>query len=601
MKLFVKLLSYLLHYKPYLFLTIISNIFLSVFTVFSIPLIIPFFQILFDQQKDKSLLSNPSGLEEYIRFYFHNMVVQHGQEKTLLVVCLMIVIVFFLKNLSRYLALFFIAPVRNGIARDIRQQLFEKYLELPISFHTDRQKGDLISRCLSDVQELEWSILNFIEVIFKAPLIMLGSVVFMIYISPQLSIFVLLLMLFTVFVIGGISRSLKKESSEVQSSLGNLSSLIEEGLSGIRILKAFNATDHQNHKFKERNNYYMNLLNRLMWRRDLSMPMSEFLGVTVVACLLYYGSFLVFQSELYPETFFAFIFAFYQVIEPSKYFSSAYYNVQKGLAAFDRINVVLSERDTINIKENAHVLDGFNNIISFENVSFKYSDAENYALQHISFQLNKSETLAIVGHSGAGKSTLIDLLLRFRDVTEGSIKIDGVDIRDCDIISLRRLFGFVSQDSILFNDSITNNILLGRNYSMEAVINAAQIANAYDFIISTQEAFDYIVGDRGVKLSGGQRQRLTIARAIIGSPAIMLMDEATSALDSESELLIQEAVKNLRKDKTFIIIAHRLSTVKNADKILVLNEGIIDGYGSHQELMKTCDIYKKMIKLQQFS
>lgn len=601
MKLFFKLLSYLLNYKSYLFLTIISNIFLSVFTVFSIPLIIPFFQILFDQQKDKSLMSSPSGLEEYIRFYFHNMVVQYGQEKTLLVVCIMIVIVFFLKNLSRYMALFFIAPVRNGIARDIRQQLFEKYLELPISFHSDRQKGDLISRCLSDVQELEWSILNFIEVIFKAPLVMFGSVVFMIYISPQLSIFVLFLVLFTVFVIGGISRSLRKDSAEVQSSLGNLSSLIEEGLSAIRILKAFNATNHQNRKFRERNNYYMNLLNRLMWRRDLSMPMSEFLGVTVVVCLLYYGSFLVFQSKLYPETFFAFIFAFYQVIEPSKYFSSAYYNIQKGLAAFDRINVVLSERDTINIKENAHVLDGFNHCISFENVSFKYGDAENYALQRISFQLNKSETLAIVGHSGAGKSTLIDLLLRFRDVTEGSIKIDGVDIRDCDIISLRRLFGFVSQDSILFNDSITNNILLGRNYSMEAVVNAAQIANAYDFIISTQEAFDYIVGDRGVKLSGGQRQRLTIARAIIGAPAIMLMDEATSALDSESELLIQEAVKNLRKDKTFIIIAHRLSTVKNADKILVLNEGIINGYGSHQELMKTCDIYKKMIKLQQFT
>ena len=600
MNLFFKLLSYIKNYKPYLFLSVASNIFLSIFTVFSIPLIIPFFQILFDRQKEKELLENPSGLEEHIRFYFHNLVVTYGQEKTLLIVCLLIVIVFFLKNLFRYLALFFIAPVRNGVVRDIRQQLFEKYMDLPIAFHNHRQKGDLISRCTSDVQELEWSVLNFVEVVFKAPLIMAGSIVFMIYISPELSLFVLLLMAFTVFVIGGVSRTLKKTSSEVQSRLGELSTFIEEGLSGVRILKAFNAAQHQKEKFGKKNTSYMNLLNKLMWRRDLSMPMSEFLGVTVVAFLLWYGSFLVFKSKLYPETFFAFIFAFYQVIEPSKYFSSAYYNIQKGLAAFERIDAVLTEDEVLTSASDAYKIDKLNSKISFDKVSFVYDDANKEALHQVSFSIGKSETLAIVGHSGAGKSTLIDLLLRFRDVTAGAICIDGVDIRDCDLKSLRSLFGFVSQDAILFNDTVSNNILLGRNLDPESVEHAAKVANAHNFIMDMPLGYDSNIGDRGVKLSGGQRQRLTIARAVAGRPEIMLMDEATSALDTESELMIQEAVQHLRRDKTFIIIAHRLSTVKDADKILVLHEGRVEGYGSHQELMNNCPEYRKMVELQQF-
>ena len=563
-------------------------------------MIAPFFDILFSQEVVALSKPEDNNLPDNLDYFFSQLVINYTPQSALLIVIAAMLVVFFLKNIFRYLALYFMAPVRNGIIYDLRKQIFEKYIDLPLSFYSTEKKGDLMNRMTSDVQEIEWSILNTIEAIFKAPLIIVGSLTFMILVSPQLTLFVLVLIGFTAFIIGGISKTLKRSSSEVQTRLGRISSILEETLGGLRIIKGFNAQKYQSEKLEKDNADYRNILTRLLWRRDLSSPLSEFLGIVVVSMLLWYGSALVFDKVLTPDLFFAFIFAFFQVIEPAKSFSSAYYNIQKGLAAVDRVDNLLNTPNPIVDPEKPLTDISFERKIKFEKVSFKYDNADTAALDQIDITINKGEVVALVGSSGAGKSTFVDLLPRFFDVSSGSIRIDGNDIRSYTLYDLRSLFGIVSQEAILFNDTIKNNILFGAEATDEQIEEAARIANVSEFVNEMPDKYQSNIGDRGMKLSGGQRQRLTIARAVLRNPPIMILDEATSALDSESELLVQDALEKLMKNRTTVVIAHRLSTIRNADKIVVLDKGRIVEMGSHEQLMTLNANYNKFVEMQTF-
>lgn len=606
MKSFWRLLQYIRNYKAHFSLAIVSNVLTALFTVISIPLLIPFLDILFDrregvQVKPEVSLFNPQSIEQYVQYYLTNLIETQGKESALIMVCLAIVSTFFLKNLFRYLSMFFMAPLRNGIVRDLRKQLFDQVLVLPLSYFSEERKGDLMSRMTSDVHEVQWSILNVLEAIFREPLIIAGALGLMIYISPSLTLFVFILIIFTGVVIGGIGKSLRKPSGEVQSRLGNLVSIIEEALGGLRIIKGFNAEGYQQEKFSHENDAYRWSLTRLLWRKDLASPLSEFLGIATVAVLLWYGSRQVFAGGLEPGTFLAFIFAFYNVIEPSKSFSKAFYNVQKGIAALNRIETVLDATNTIADREGALPLRDFSQRIEYCKVNFAYRRMEGKVLTDINLTIDKGKVVALVGASGAGKSTLVDLLPRFYDVTEGQILLDGKDIRSYQIQDLRALMGIVSQEAILFNDTIYNNIVFGlEGVTPEEVEEAARIANAHDFIINSEEGYQTNIGDRGNKLSGGQRQRLTIARAILKNPPILILDEATSALDSKSEKLVQAALVNVMKDRTSIVIAHRLSTIQHADEIIVMRDGCITERGTHAELLQRAGEYQKLVELQAF-
>lgn len=598
-----QLFQYLRPYRKYVALNIVCNILMALFMVFSIPALIPFFQILFNKQPEP--IEKPPytimHLDEIVKYEFAEMMASSTQAQALGMVCLLIVFLFFFKNLFRYLSLFFMAIVRTSIVRDVREKLFHQYLSLPFSFFGNERKGDLISRITTDIQEIENSILNVLETTFKEPIVIIGSVGFMLYISPQLTMFVFVLIIFTVFIIGGISRTLKKQSRVAQSKLGNLISIIEESLSGMRIIKGFNAEQTQLSKFKQENDGYRKLLNRIIWRRDLSSPLSEFLGIAIVVLLLWYGGRLVFQGQIESEIFLVFLFAFYNVISPAKSFSSAYYHIQKGLAAVERVDHILLQENQIKEPSDAQSIKSFNDRIAFQNVSFTYADSEEQVLKNVSLEIPKGKVYALVGASGAGKSTLVDLLPRFHDVDSGSISIDGVDIRKLRIQELRQLMGIVSQEAILFNDTIANNIKFGAPEATdEEIAQAARYAHAEEFILETDQGYQTLIGDRGDKLSGGQRQRLTIARALLNNPPILILDEATASLDSESEVLVQEALKKVMKGRTSIVIAHRLSTIQNADVIVVLKEGSIVEMGSHQELLGHEGEYKKFVSLQAF-
>ncbi len=599
---FWRLLSRIKDYKKSFFLSILSNILLSVFTVISIPLLIPFFQILFGRVLPQVTKPVNTDINEWIKYYMSLLINTHGKETALLLVCLLLIVVFFLKNLFRYSALYFITPMRYGIIYDLRKQLYQKFLDLPISFYSNERKGALMSSLTLDVQEVEWSVLNVVEAIFKSPIIMLGSIFFMIYISPALTLFVLVLVVIAGFIIGKVVTSLKESSHNVQDSIANLTVHVEETLGGMRIIKGFNAEKYQNKKFETENKSFRDLLIRVVNKRDLASPVSEFLGVSLVTILMWYGSNLVFKNALAPETFFAFVFAFYQVVEPAKSFSSAWFNIQKGLAAIDRIERILNTPNEIFSKPDAIRKTSFDSEIRFENVSFKYKDNDVNALSNITINIKKGQVIALVGSSGAGKSTFVDLLPRFYDVDSGSISIDGVDIRDIDLDDLRQLFGIVSQDSILFHDTIANNISFGdEKYSAEQIRQAAIVANAHDFISALPNGYETSIGDRGLKLSGGQRQRLTIARAVLRNPPILILDEATSALDSESEKLVQEALQKVMEARTSVVVAHRLSTIRNADLILVLENGNIIQAGTHHDLLTHDGSYRKFVDMQSFA
>ncbi len=600
MKRFWRLLGRLRHYRAQVLLNIVSNLLTALFTALAIPLLQPFLELLFDRKA--LVLEAPQGgfsvryLGDYFSYTVSRLIVEQGKEAALVYVCVWIVSVFFLKNLFRYLSLFFMAPVRNGIIRDLRRQLFDKLLALPLAYFSEERKGDLLSRITADVQEVEWSILNVLEAVFREPLIILGALGIMLYISPQLTLFVFALMLFTGLVIGGIGRRLKRSSLDVQERLGALVSIIEEALGGLRIIKGFNAEAYQRRKFSQENEAYRRSLTRLLWRRDLSSPLSEFLGIAVVAVLLWFGSRLVFSGQMGAETFLTFIFAFYNVIEPAKKLSRAVYDIQKGIAAMQRVEMVLDAPLSVTDAPDAVEFSSFEHSIEYRQVSFQYNETEGAVLQDINLSIPKGKVLALVGESGAGKSTVADLLPRFYDVHSGQICIDGQDIRRLTLRSLRHLMGIVSQEAILFNDTIYNNIVFGmEGVTPQDVERAARIAHAHDFIMATEHGYQTNIGDRGMKLSGGQRQRLTIARAILKNPPILILDEATSALDTESEKLVQQALEELMKNRTTIVIAHRFSTIRHADEIVVLQRGRIVQRGTHETLMQEEGVYKRLV------
>jgi ABC-type multidrug transport system fused ATPase/permease subunit len=600
---FRRLIAYIGRYRPWVGAAVFSNVLTAVFTLVSIPLLVPFFEILFDRTEiiatAPQQIDSLADAERWLNFRFSQLIQERGKETALAFVCAGILLAFFLKNLFRYLALFFMAPVRNGIIRDLRAELYNQLLDLPLGYFSEERKGDLMARITNDVQEVESSILNVLEAVFREPLIIAGALAFMVYVSPALTGFVFGLMLFTGFVIGGIGKRLKRSSGVVQDRLGDLVSRTEESLGGLRIIKGFAAEAFSRQQFGNLNDEYRRLLTRLLWRRDLSSPLTEFLGIATVALLLWYGSRQVFDGALDAGTFIAFIFAFYNVIDPAKNFSKAYYNIQKGLGALQRVERILDTENHIVDAPDARPVTAFAECIRYENVTFAYRAADGPVLRDINLEIRKGRVVALVGSSGSGKSTLADLLPRFYDVTQGRITIDGTDIRELRLQDLRRLLGIVSQEAILFNDTIYNNIVFGlENVSPAAVEAAARIANAHDFIQATEQGYQTNIGDRGAKLSGGQRQRLTIARAILRNPPILILDEATSALDSESEQLVQQALNELMRGRTALVIAHRLSTIQHANEIVVLQDGRIVERGTHAGLLAQQGAYRKLVELQ---
>ena len=616
MQSFRRLLGYMGNYRGLVAVAIGCNILTAIFTVVSIPIFQPFFNLLFEQTEP--VLNAPDAirsledLEQYGGYRVTQWIEVQGRERALMYVCGFLLLSFLLKNLFRYLALFFMAPVRNGIIRDLRNELYSHLLGLRLGYFTEERKGNLLSRITSDVQEVEASILNVLEAIFREPFIIIGALTFMIVVSPSLTLFVFGLMIFTGVVIGGLGKRLKRSSGVVQDKLGEIVSRTEESLGGLRIIKSFGAEGYQAGRFAELNDSYRYSLTRLLWRRDLSSPLTEFLGIATVAVLLLYGSRQVFAGTLEAGTFIAFIFAFYMVIDPAKNFSKAWYNVQKGLGALERVEAVLDVRGEGVEEKGVKGIRGEGNKgqggagaqvksgIRFDDVSFRYQSGEKKVLRKLNFAIPTGKVVALVGASGGGKSTIADLLPRFYDPTEGSITLDGRDLRDFPLKELRARFGIVSQEAILFNDSIYNNIVFGmEGVTAEEVTHAARVANAYDFIAASPNGFSTNIGDRGTKLSGGQRQRLTIARAVLRNPDILILDEATSALDSESERLVQEALQRLMQNRTALVIAHRLSTVQNADEIIVLDAGRIIERGTHGELLERGGAYRKLVELQE--
>jgi len=599
----LRLFRYYAPYKKLLALAVLCNLLMSLFMVVSIPVLQPFLQILFSSG-DAPALPAPKtgalhGLEQKINGFFAALIQQHGREQALLIVCAFLVLTFFGKNLFRYLSLYFLAPVRNGIVRDLRQKLVGKILDLPLSYFSEERKGDLMSRISADVQEIEWSIVGVVESMAREPLVILGSLAFMVFVSPQLLVFVFGLMLFSGLIIGGVGRSLRRQSGEAQGRLGLIGSLVEETLGGLRIIKGFNAESWQQARFGRENTRYARTLTRLYRRKDLASPLSEFLGIAAVAVLLWFGAKQVFAGEITAATFITFLYAFYNIIEPAKQLSSASYSIRKGMGALERVEAVLNAPVSIQDADNALEIRAFRDKIEFSNVSFQYRNADRPALDSVSLTIPRGKMIALVGASGAGKSTVADLLPRFYDVTGGAILLDGTDIRQLKIRDLRALMGIVSQEAILFNDTVRNNIAFGDETATDADIEAAaRAANAHEFIVKMPEGYRTNIGDRGSKLSGGQRQRLTIARALLKNPPVLILDEATSALDSESEKLVQAALDNLLQNRTALVIAHRLSTVQHADEIIVLDAGRIVERGAHEQLMVRGGIYRKLVELQ---
>jgi subfamily B ATP-binding cassette protein MsbA len=570
-------------------------------------MIVPFLNVLFSQDRNYTLQPwtfSVKTLLNNFNYYLGDFVVRHGQLEALSLISLLVVILFLLKNFTRYMAMYYLVPIRNGVVRDIRRDVYSKILSLPIGYFTDERKGDIMARVTNDVQEVEWGIMNSLEAAFREPLNILIFLITMFTMSSELTLFVLVLLPIAGLIIGRIGKSLKKKSGFAQIKVGELLSNLDESLGGLRIIHAFTAEEKSKKRFGDINQQLFRLLNKIGRRRDLASPLSEFLGALVLTIVMYFGGRLVLGpgSSLEPSEFIAFIAIFSQLIPPAKSLTTAWYNIQKGLASSERIYHILDAPVAVKDTEHPKDIATFTNVVSYRNVSFSYRKGEqDNVLKNISLDIPFGKTIALVGQSGSGKTTLADMLPRYYDPAEGQILLDGHDLRELRIHDLRKLIGVVTQESILFNDTVFNNIAFGvDNATEEAVINAAKVANAHDFISAMPDGYHSNIGDRGGKLSGGQRQRLSIARAVLKNPPILILDEATSALDTESERLVQDALTHLMQNRTTLVIAHRLSTIVHANEIIVMNKGEIVERGTHVALLELGGYYKRLYELQTF-
>ena len=603
---FNRVLGYVKPYWGSVTMNIIFTILATIFSLFSFSMIVPFLNLLFNPGnlvtvKPEFSLSSDVLLET-MNYYISSIIITKGQEMALLFICGLLVFAFFLRNLTTYMASFYMASVRVNSIKDLRTAVYNKILVLPLSFYSKQKKGDIIARITTDLQEIEVSIMNYLDVFIKSPITIIAYFAYMLGVSWELTLFVLCVLPIGGIIIGKIGKSLKKDSKESMTRLSNIIANIEETISGLRIIKAFNAIEYTNKKFEEQNYGYSKLLKFVHRKRDLSSPMSELLSAVVISIVLWFGSTLILSgnASITAANFIAYIVVFSQIIPPAKSFSNGFYNLQKGLASAERVFEILDADEVILQKDNAKSITEFKDSIKYNNVVFRYGKDD--VLKNINLTVEKGKMIALVGESGGGKSTMVDLLPRFYDVCEGSITIDGKDIRDCKIDDLRGLMGIVSQESILFNDTVHNNIAFGMQSSTrEDVIEAAKVANAHEFIMQLENGYDTFIGDRGMNLSGGQRQRLSIARAVLKNPPILILDEATSSLDTESEKLVQDALAKIMSNRTSIVIAHRLSTIQDADEIVVLAKGNIVEQGKHDELIAKNGVYKRLTDLQSFN
>ena len=573
------------------------------FSLFSLGMLTPFLDLIFGNNAFASLtpvsVTDTANLKDVVYQFLQDIIKANGKAYALGWICLFIIVSIFFKNLFLYLAFYFLAPIRNMVTKKYSNLLYDKILQLPVGYFTEKRKGDILSRASNDIAELESSVISALEGLIKEPLTIIGILIFLFLISAKLTLFVFILLPLAGFIVGRIGRSLKKHTNSAQVKWGEILSQMEETLSGLRIIKAFNAEGKVKGQFYGLVDDIFNLKNRILNRRDLASPVSEFLGVTILCGVLWFGGKLVLSGDiLSPGSFITYVALFSQIINPAKALSQAIYNVNRGTATLDRLNEILEAPNTVEEVAHPILIEGFKDNIHFDNVGFAYHDAS--ILNHIELIIKKGTTVALVGSSGAGKSTLADLVPRFHDVTTGNLYIDGKNIKDYSLHSLRQLISIVTQEPILFNDTIAANIALGKpEATMEEIIAAAKIANAYDFIVKKEGGFQSMIGDRGSKLSGGERQRLTIARAVLKNPPILILDEATSALDTESERLVQDAINNMMQNRTSIVIAHRLSTIRHADEIIVLQKGAIVERGNHETLLAQGGYYKKLIEMQE--
>jgi len=582
------------------------NVLSNLFSVVSLGLLSPFLLLIFKKQntlgavaESNNFFSRINPVNQFKIWLYHVVQMPGGEIKALGVICILILIFIILKNIFLYLSTYVLTPIRNLVVNDMRTNMYRKILVLPIGYFNDQKKGDIMSRLTNDLSDVETSSVNLLETLFREPVTIILFFAYMIILSPQLTFFLILFLPVAGLIIGRIGRSLKKQSTQVQEKLGMILSTIDETLGGIRVIKAFNAEKKQFKKFDNQNNELLILKNRANRRRDLASPVSEVLGIAAVVCVLWYGGRLVLRNTfLDPGDFLAYILIFSQVIQPLKSLSAASYNIRKGAASVERIEHLIHE--DVSIKEIAKpiILESFKDSIEFKNVSFSYED--KIILDNVNLKIEKGKTIALVGSSGAGKSTLVDLVPRFHDTVKGELLIDGINVKNYSLQSLRHQMGIVTQEPILFNDTIANNISLGTDYANEGqIINAAKIANAHNFILQKEEGYDTNIGERGNKLSGGEKQRVTIARAVLKNPPILILDEATSSLDTESERLVQDAINNLMQSRTSIVIAHRLSTIRHADEIIVLQRGKIVERGTHINLMALDGFYRRLVIMQE--
>ena len=601
-------------YKKYVVLNIVFNILSAIFNLFSFVLIIPILEILFKTSDEvyvrkawefdffswDSWKGTFDIIQNNFFAYISEIIETEGGSFTLIVLGVFLVVMTLLKVLSMYMAFYTMIPIRTGVVRDIRNQINRKITELPLGFFSEERKGDIIARVSGDVNEIENSIMSSLDMLFKNPILIVIYLVAMFIISWQLTLFVFILLPVAGYLMGKVGKALKRKSLIGQTQWGALMSQIEETLSGLRIVKAFNAEKKIQKRFEESNESFRRITNRIYRRQQLAHPMSEFLGTATIAIILWFGGTLILgeNSPIEAPTFIYYLVIFYSIINPAKDLSKATYAIQKGLASVERVDKILKAESNIKSPDNPEPI-ALNDAIEYKDVWFRYQT--EWVLKGINLRIEKGKTIALVGQSGSGKSTLVDLLPRFYDIEKGSIMIDNTDIRDASLFDLRGLMGNVNQEAILFNDTFFNNIAFGVDTATRAEVEeAARIANAHDFIIATEDGYDTNIGDRGGKLSGGQRQRISIARAILKNPPILILDEATSALDTESERLVQEALENLMRNRTTIVIAHRLSTIRNADEICVMHEGEIVERGKHEELLKKGGYYKHLCDMQAF-